>query len=866
MPCRSTIGQKTPSRRATADGAAGTDTARLREPRTHHVTTTPLPPGLAALSTAEARARLVQYGPNELVRARRTGPLRELLRGLASPLMIILLGASVLAASVGEVTDAVIIVVTVLLGAALDAYQTTRSSAAVERLQQSVVPTATACRDGEWREIPRRELVPGDVIHVAAGDVVPADARLVSGRDLHVQQAALTGESLPAEKRAPAEPAQRAESTSDPNQPDALFLGTSVVSGVGVAVVTATAERTSFGEIAARLREAPPPTELERGLRRFGGLLAETVIFLVLFLVLVSVALRRDPLESLLFAVALAVGIVPEFMPMVTSITLATGATRMARSRVIVKHLAAIQNFGSIDVLCSDKTGTLTRGEMQLSRAADARDAEDGGVLMLAAVAARLQSGIRNPLDDAIVAAAPDAASAWEKLDEIPFDFERRRMGVSACHGDERQLIVKGAPESILAASVAIRAGAGTQPLDSAAREAALAVIRGYGTSGLRTIGVATRALAPGESVDAASVHDLVLAGWLTFADPPLPDAEEAIAALARDGVQLKILTGDDEAVARHVCAATGIDVSAAVTGAGLDSVSDAALGALAERTTLFARVSPQQKLRIITALRARGHVVGYMGDGINDAPSLHMADVGISVAGAVDVAKDAADIILLQPGLGVLHTGIVEGRKAFGNVMKYLLMGTSSNFGNMFSMAAASLLVPFLPMLPTQILLNNFLYDFAQIAIPGDRVDDVYVRKPHHWDMRVLRQFMIRIGLVSSAFDIMTFAVLLLALRATPQEFRTGWFIESIATQTLVLLVIRTTGNPLRNRPSRFLAATVAGTTLIGVLLPFTPLRGPLGFVVPPARFIAFVAAATVLYLGAVEFAKRRLVPRLLA
>ena len=827
---------------------------------------TALPPeGVQSLSMMEARRRLVQYGPNELVRPRRVGAIRELVRGLASPLMLILLGASVLAASVGEVTDAAIIIVTVLLGAALDAYQTTRSSAAVERLRESVIPTATAYRDGAWHEIPRRELVPGDIIHVAAGDVVPADVRLVSSRDLHVQQAALTGESLPAEKRAPPEPVQHVEPTSDPNEADALFLGTSIVSGVGVAVVTATAGRTTFGEIAARLREAPPPTELERGLRRFGALLAETVIFLVLFLVLVSAALRRDPLESLLFAVALAVGIVPEFMPMVTSITLATGATRMARSRVIVKHLAAIQNFGSIDVLCSDKTGTLTRGEMQLADATDARDAKDARVLTLASVAARFQSGIRNPLDDAIIAAGPETPG-WEKLDEIPFDFERRRMGVVVRHEGQRLLVVKGAPESILSACIAVQAGSQTQPLDAASREAALGVVRGHGANGLRTIAVATRELAPDEPAGASAIRDLVLAGWLTFADPPLSDADEMIAALARDGVRLKILTGDDEAVARHVCTATGIDVSRAVTGADLDSISDTALGAVAERTTLFARVSPQQKLRIITALKGRGHVVGYMGDGINDAPSLHMADVGISVAGAVDVAKDAADIILLDRGLEVLHTGIVEGRKAFGNVMKYLLMGTSSNFGNMFSMAAASVIVPFLPMLPTQILLNNFLYDFAQVAIPSDRVDDVYIRKPHHWDMRVLRQFMIRIGLVSSAFDIMTFAVLLLIFRATPEQFRTGWFVESLATQTLVLLIIRTTGNPFRNRPSRLLAATVALTTLIGVALPFTPFRHALGFVVPSPVFLLFVAAATIAYLAAVEIAKRRLVPRLLA
>jgi Mg2+-importing ATPase len=536
----------------------------------------------------------------------------------------------------------------------------------------------------------------------------------------------------------------------------------------------------------------------------------------------------------------------------------------MARQRVIVKHLAAIQNFGSIDVLCSDKTGTLTRGEMELASAVDGRGEPDPRVLLMAGVAAHLQSGIRNPLDDAILAAAPPPTD-WDKVDEIPFDFERRRMAVVARHAGSPILIVKGAPESVLAACTSVRVGADTKPLDSASRDAALAVVHRYGVDGLRTIAVASRDLDARATYDRSEEHDLTLIGWITFADPPLADAAATIAALARDGVQLKILTGDDGAVAAHVCAATGIDTSNTILGTELDRISDPALGALAERTTLFARVSPQQKLRIILALKSRGHVVGYIGDGINDAPSLHAADVGISVAGAVDVARGAADIILLDRGVGVLHTGIIEGRKAFGNVMKYLLMGTSSNFGNMFSMAVASLIVPFLPMLPTQILLNNFLYDFSQIAIPSDHVDAAYVRKPHHWDMRLLRQFMIRIGLVSSVFDILTFAVLLLLFRSTPPLFRTGWFVESLVTQTLVLLVIRTTGNPFRSRPSGLLAATVALTVIIGVALPFSPLRSLLGFVVPPPMFLLFVVATTIVYLAAVEAAKRRLVPRLL-
>jgi Mg2+-importing ATPase len=825
------------------------------------------PANLGGLTTVEASRRLSQYGANELTAARRAGLGRQLARVLASPLMIILLAASALAASVGERTDATIIALTVLLGAALDAFQTSRSSAAVERLRSSVSPTAAVYRDGRWSEIPRRELVPGDVIRLSAGDVVPADARLVTGRDLHVQQAALTGESLPADMEpAPAasqSPPPSAAST-DPNDRDAVFLGTSVVSGFGVAIVTATGRRTAFGEIAARLREAPPPTELERGLRRFGALIAEAVVFLVFFLLLASIAMHRDPLESLLFAVALAVGIVPEFMPMVTSITLATGAVRMSRKHVIVKHLAAIQNFGGIDVLCSDKTGTLTSGRMRLAAATDPRGNESRDVAALAAVAAHLHSGVQTPLDEA-VRDATEPPHDWEKLDEVPFDFERRRMSVLARRGELTTMVVTGSPESVVAACTSLRTDSRTVRLEPASAGEMLSIAHRNGESGLRTLAVASRAVTDGGPVTRADERELTLEGWLTFADPPLPDAAAAVISLAADGVQLKILTGDDDAVARHVCAAAGIDASQLVLGADLDRISDAALGPVAERTAVFARISPQQKLRVLLALKARGHVVGYLGDGINDAPSLHAADVGISVAGAVDVAKDAADIVLLERRLDVLHTGIIEGRKAFGNVMKYLLMGTSSNFGNMFSMAVASLLVPFLPMLPTQILLNNFLYDLSQIAIPSDRVDDEYLRKPHRWNIGVLRKFMVRMGLVSSMFDFLTFAVLLFLFRASPREFRTGWFVESLLTQSLVLFVIRTSGNPLRSRPSRLLAATVCATIVAGLAIPYTPLAGVLGFVSPPPAFMAFVFTVTAVYLAAVELTKRRLVPELM-
>ena len=777
--------------------------------------------------------------------------------------MIILLVASGLAAIVGETTDATIILVTVALGAALDTIQTARSMTAAERLQQSVVPTAAVMRDGAWRDIPRHDVVPGDLIRLSAGDVVPADARLVTSKDLHVQQAALTGESYPAEKESAESGASPNESSADPSRRDLVFLGTSIVSGVGSAIVMTTGPRTAFGEIAARLRERPPITELERGLQRFGMLLARTVIFLVLFLVLASIAMHRDPLNSLLFAVALAVGIVPEFMPMITSITLANGAVRMSKLRVIVKHLASIQNFGSIDILCSDKTGTLTAGGMALAESIDPDGSAADEPLLYGGLTARFQSGVANPLDAAILTRAP-AAPEWEKLGELPFDFERRQMSVVARRGTETVLIVKGAPESVLQACTAYTNGGRTAPIDDALRARARSTLLERSRQGLRSLAVATRVVPEDASCTRDDERDLTLAGFLIFADPPLADVDTTISALARDGVELKILTGDDESVARYVCGAAGLTVDKVILGSELDAISDAALGSVAEQTAVFARVTPNQKLRIILALKSRGHVVGYVGDGINDAPSLHAADVGISVAGAVDVAKDASDVILLEHGLGALHSGIIEGRKAFGNVMKYILMGTSSNFGNMFSMAFASLLVPFLPMLPTQVLLNNFIYDASQIAIPGDNVDALYLRKPHHWDIGGLRQFMIRVGLVSSVFDFATFGVLLAVFHASETLFQTGWFVESMLTQILVLFVIRTMGNPLRSRPSGALAVTVVTAALAAMWLPISPMARALGFVPLPPLFLTFVAAATALYLGSVELVKRRLVPRL--
>jgi Mg2+-importing ATPase len=604
----------------------------------------------------------------------------------------------------------------------------------------------------------------------------------------------------------------------------------------------------------------------------------QTVFFLVLFVFFVNAALRHDPFESLLFALALAVGLTPEFLPMITTVTLGQGALRMAREKVIVKNLSAIQNFGSMDVLCSDKTGTLTSGEMTLEKHLDPRGNSAEKTFFFAYLNSYFQTGIKNPIDTAILQKAnvnpldvailrhdhPDVQS-FRKLDEVPFDFERRRVSVVIESASARLLITKGAPENILAVCSDYQVDGQNLVLDEAARTRCQVIFEELSEQGYRVLAVAYRAMAAQPVYGKDDEQSLVLIGFLAFFDPPLEDASEMLQALARDGVQIKILTGDNERVAKHVGAQVGLDCTRVVLGAELEKIGDAALAQVAENVTIFARVSPAQKNRVIHALKHRNHVIGFLGDGINDAPSLHAADVGISVASAVDVARDAASIILLEHDLGSLHRGIIEGRKAFSNVMKYLLMGTSSNFGNMFSMAGASLFLPFLPMLPTQILLNNFLYDLAQVTIPTDKVEPSFIVKPRRWDIKLIRNFMIYIGPISSLYDFLTFYALLHFFGASEQLFHTGWFIESLATQTLVIFVIRTAGNPLQSRPSVALSVTTCLVVLASLVLPYIPVGSPLGFTPLPPMFYLFLIGVVGTYLLLVELAKRRLMQRFL-
>jgi Mg2+-importing ATPase len=810
------------------------------------------------LSSAEAAERLLRYGPNTLDARRRYSLLLKILSRFRNPLVLILLAAAAISALTGDVASLVIISTIVLLSVLLDSVQEYRAEQAAEELRASVALKEQVLRDGREITLRADDLVPGDVVLLAAGDLVPADGRVLEAKDFFVNEGLLTGESYPTEKHAAAEGIANADVAQATN---AAFMGTSVVSGSAKLLLCATGNTTQLGEISATLRHTPPPTALERGVDEFGTLIVRLTILLVLFVLLVNTLFHRPLLESFLFALALAVGLTPELLPMIVSVTLARGAIRMARQKVIVKRLAAIHDLGSMDVLCTDKTGTLTEAKIALIRHITLSGADSERVLELAWLNSHFESGLRSPLDTAILEHEPHSPSAWTKLDEVPFDFERRRVSVLLEREGRRVLIVKGAPEDVLKLSNRYEQSgeSDTPPLDAETLARAHKQFQTLGEEGFRVLGIAWRDEPVSQNhVAVADEQDFVFAGFAAFLDPPKASASAAIAALERSGIGIKILTGDNERVTQHVCAELGIPVEGLLTGTELSALSEEALSARIEETNLFCRVTPSQKNRIILALKRRGHVVGFLGDGINDAPSLHTSDVGISVDNAVDVAKDAADIILLDRDLAVVERGVREGRRTFGNIMKYIMMGTSSNFGNMFSMAGASLILPFLPMLPIQVLLNNFLYDLSEVPIPMDDVDDELLGQPRHWDIQFIRNFMLVLGSVSSVFDFLTFGLLLWVFNATEAVFQTGWFIESLATQVLVIFVIRTRRNPLRSRPNLLLAVTSLAVVVAGIVLPYTAIGRWFGFVPLPPAFLAALSAMVVCYLILAEGVKR--------
>lgn len=817
--------------------------------------------GPEGLSSDQAIDNLRRFGPNRLQSDSKSGFWHLWAQILGNPLTLVLLAASGLSAALGEVVNATMIVTILSLSCILEFTQTYRSQKAAQKLRRAVATTCTVIRSGKSAELPLASIVPGDVVELSAGSIVPGDGRLLNARDLSIFEAALTGESLPSEKNSDILP-MSARSISEAR--NAVFMGTSVLSGFGHALIIRTGTATEFGMIARNLAVARPETEFERGSRAFGLLIMRTVLGLVAFVFLTNVFFQRPPLESLLFSVALAVGLTPEFLPMIISVSLATGASRLARVRVILKRPAALENLGSIDVLCSDKTGTLTAGKIKLEKYIDLDGQEYAEVLLYAALNSSFQTGIRSPLDEAILAHEHPSVADYRKLDEIPFDFNRRRLSVVVNGPAGALLVTKGAPESVEPLCGHFQDQKGQiQALDASARQRLLDTFQNLSREGYRVLAVARRELPTQADYSGEDEQNLCLVGLAAFLDPAREDARQTLQELAQDRIEVKIITGDNELVSAKICEQVGLPYTQRLLGSEVDGLSDEALGVMAEKTRLFARMSPAQKSRVITVLRSRGHVVGYLGDGINDAASLRAADIGITVENAVDVAKESADIILLDPGLKPIHLGVLEGRRSFGNIMKYILMGTSSNFGNMFSMAAASLFLPFLPLLPAQLLLNALLYDFSQISIPHDHVDSGFMQHPQRWNTRLISHFMMAMGPLSSLFDLLTFGVLLYIFQAGPELFRSGWFVESLVTQVLVIYVIRTSGLPWSSRPHPGLLIGGLSVVFLGSILPSTPLGVTLGFAPLPRTFYLYVAVTSLAYLSLVQFLKSYLYRR---
>jgi Mg2+-importing ATPase len=817
------------------------------------------------LSPTEAESRLKQYGLNTLKAQRQNSAVGLLLNQFKSPLVLILIFAATVSAFVGEWTDAVIVLAVVMGSTMLGFVQEYRAGNAVEKLRSQVTIKSSILRGGQPQTLPSEQVVPGDIILLSAGSLIPADGVVLEAKDFFVNQAVLTGETFPTEKTA----ITVAATASLAERANCVFMGTSVRSGTAQVLMVQTGKATMFGQIAERLSLRPAQTEFERGIQSFGYLLTQVMVVMVVIVLAINIFLAKPPIDSLLFALALAVGLTPELLPAIISITLAHGAQQMAKRGVIVRRLNAIENFGSMDVLCTDKTGTLTEGVVRLDGALDLDGQPSPAVLRYTYLNAHFQTGLNNPLDEAINAYAQTAKvdiATDKKVDEIPYDFVRKCLTVvTANEHDERTFITKGALDNVLKICNQVQASDGVYPLDEARRGGIEQRYSDWSGQGFRVLGVATKLVEPKTAAYTISDEsNLTFVGFLLFFDPPKTDVKQVIVDLAQRGVQLKIITGDNEKVARHVAEAVNLPLERVLTGSELNNMSDEALWHAAERTTLFAEVDPNQKERIILALRKTGHVVGYMGDGINDAPALHAADVGISVDTAVDVAKDAADFVLLKQDLDILRVGIDDGRITFANTIKYILTTISANFGNMFSMAVASLFLPFLPLLASQILLNNFLSDIPATTIASDNVDAEAVAKPRRWDTRFIRNYMVLFGLVSSIFDLLTFAVLLFIFHASPETFRTGWFVESLLTELVIALVVRTRGLFFRSRPGTLLLTSSFMVIALTLVLPYLPINVLFGFIPLPAPLMLAMIGLTMLYVIVTEMAKKYFYSRL--
>ncbi|MDW6024809.1 magnesium-translocating P-type ATPase [Mesorhizobium sp. BAC0120] len=811
------------------------------------------------LTSADARDRLSRHGPNTLTNDRHEQAMVVLLRQFRSPLVMILIFAAIVSGVVGEGREAVIIGAIILASCGLGFTQEYGASRAVEALKKQLSRKSLVLRDGVGANISVEEIVPGDVLKLSAGDLVPADGILLEARDLNVSESILTGESFPAVKAPGICPAN----TTIGLRTNCVFAGTSVRSGTGAALVVSTGGNTEFAHIAHAIERRVPETGFAKGIRRFGYLMTEVMMVIVIIVFAANLLLHRPLVESLLFSLALAVGLTPELLPAIISVTLARGAAAMAKSGVIVRRLEAIENLGSMDILCTDKTGTLTEGAIRLDRSVDIEGQPSDDILRWARFNAMLQTGIRNPLDDAIIAAASAGerpVAVPSKVEELPYDFVRKRLSVVVRENSVTDLMIcKGAVREVLSVSTEVLMDGRAEALSDRHRREIDARVMQWSEQGFRTLALAVRCFGPKPRYERADEAGLQLAGFLLFLDPPKKDIARTLKALAERGVRVKMITGDNRYVARHLAETVGLANRSMMTGEELSSLTRNALFGRVQTVDLFVEIDPNQKERIVEALRRRGHVVGYLGDGINDAPALHDADVGISVDGAVDVAREAADMVLLQRDLGVLMRGIDDGRKTFANTMKYISITTSANFGNMISMAFASPLLPFLPMLAPQILLNNLLSSFPGLAIATDNVDEEEVHAPRVWDIGFVRRFMVRFGLISSFFDAATFAFLLIVARAGAATFQTGWFVESLLTQLAILLIIRTRRPAWRSQPSRLIAWLTVAVAVLAVAIPYLPGSSWIGFVPLPWPILAGIVGITFAYAVVSEWTKRR-------
>ncbi|HEY9599347.1 MAG TPA: magnesium-translocating P-type ATPase [Cyanophyceae cyanobacterium] len=807
----------------------------------------------AGLSRQDAKQRLSDYGANSLKQQHKSSPLMLLLNQFKSPIILILIFAAVLSIFLQDAADAIIILTIVLSSGLLGFWQEQGASNAVEKLLALVQVKATVLRDGQSQEIPNEEVVPGDIVLLGAGKNIPGDCLVLESKDLSVDEAALTGETYPVDKLSGVLPAE----TELSQRTNSLYMGTNVISGTAKAVVVHTGKETEFGKVSERLKLRPPETEFEIGLGKFGYFLMEVTLILVVLIFVANVYLHRPVLASFLFSLALAVGLTPQLLPAIVSVNLARGAKKMAKKQVIVKRLPAIENFGSMNVFCTDKTGTLTEGAVKIHSAVDVEEKESDRVLLYAYLNAASESGYVNPIDTAIREYKTFDISGYQKLDELPYDFNRKRLSILFKKESTHLIVTKGALKNILDVCSNVETAEGKK-IDIGDQQKKLhQQAEDLGSKGFRVLGVAYRDF----NQDAFSKDDetnMTFLGYLTLFDPPKAGIADTLKELELLGVTPKMITGDSKAVAMSIIQQVGLPDPKTLIGSELEKLSDEALMHRVQRTNVFAEVEPNQKERIIIALKKAGNVVGYLGDGINDASALHAADVGISVESAVDVAKEAADIVLMEKDLNVLLAGVKEGRVTFANTLKYVFMATSANFGNMFSMAGLSLVLPFLPLLPSQVLLTNLLTDFPELTIATDRVDRELVSQPHRWNMHFIRNFMLVFGLLSSVFDYLTFGVLLFLLHADPAQFRTGWFMESVISASMIVLVIRTQQSIFHSKPSRALFSTTIAIAIVTLLLPYTPLSGLLGFQALPIEFLLLLAVIVGLYILCAENVKR--------